>query len=295
MRTPISLAIGSIVVALVVLALKIVAYVLTGSIALYSDALESLVNLAASLAVLVAVWLGQKPADHNHPYGHHKAEYLSAVLEGVLIVVAAMAIFHEAYMAYKSPRILEAPLQGLAINGFAGLINGLWALVLIRQGRAIKSPAIVADGKHLLTDLLTSVGVIVGVGLAYYTGIAELDPLVAILVALSILWTGWGLIRSSVSGLMDEAIPDGELDRIRTIIAANADGAIEAHALRSRHSGKMTFLDFHLVVPSAMSVQDAHAICDRIELALTKQIPDMAITIHVEPEDMAEHKGIVVL
>ena len=295
MSVAMRLAIGSILVAILVLVLKYFAYLATGSIAFFSDMLETLVNLVASSAVLAAIWLAQKPADHNHPYGHHKAEYLSAVLEGVLIVLAAIAIFKEAYDALLNPTPILMPASGLMLNALAGAINGLWAMILIRKGRKLKSPALVGDGKHLLADLLTTVGVLIGVALAYLTGISELDPIVAIIVALHILYTGWGLIRSSVSGLMDEAIPDEELQMIRQIISLQADGAIEAHDLRTRHAGKLTFLDFHLVVPGKMSVHDAHDICDRIEHALKDHNPGMAVTIHVEPESKAEHQGIVVL
>lgn len=288
-------ALGSILVALVVLALKYAAYWVTGSVALYSDALESLVNVAAALAVFIAVWLGEKPADHNHPYGHHKAEYLSAVLEGVLIVIAALTIFREAFDALTAERDMTVPTLGLVINGIAGVLNGAWASVLVVKGKALRSPALVADGKHLFTDVLSSVGVIGGLLIANYTGLTILDPVIALVIGVNILWTGWGLIRSSLSGLMDEAVSLEEQEAIRAIISANAEGALEAHALRTRHAGKLTFIDFHLVVPSDMTVTAAHDICDRIENALSEGIEGATITIHVEPDTMAEHKGIVVL
>ncbi|MCV6547991.1 MAG: cation diffusion facilitator family transporter [Cohaesibacter sp.] len=295
MSVAMRLAFGSIFVALIVLGLKYLAYLTTGSVAFFSDALESLVNLVASATVLIAIWLSQKPADHNHPYGHHKAEYLSAVLEGVLIVLAALAIFRESYQALFHPKDLSISFLGFLLSGLAGLINGVWAFVLIRKGQVLKSPALIGDGKHLLSDLMTTIGVLGGVGLAYFTGIQMLDPIVALFVALNILYTGWGLIRNSLSGLMDEAIDDDELHCIRKIIAHHGKGAIEAHDLRSRHAGKLVFLDFHLVVPGCMSVHDAHEICDHIEHALTDYNPGMVVTIHVEPESKAEHKGIIVL
>jgi cation diffusion facilitator family transporter len=285
----------SIVVGLAVLALKFLAWWLTGSVALYSDALESIVNVAAAVAAFAAVRLSVRPADSNHPYGHHKAEYFSAVVEGVLIVMAALSIFHQAYQAFLEPRPLADVPLGLAVNFAAGLLNAGWALVLIRAGRRHGSPALAADGRHLLTDVLSSVGVIAGVGVAALTGIAMLDPILAVLVALGILWTGWSLTRSSVGGLMDEAAPAEVVERIRSIISASAEGALEAHDLRTRHAGRATFLDFHLVVPGTMTVSEAHDICDAIERALRSEIPETVISIHVEPDNKAKHAGIVVL
>ena len=290
-----TLAAGSIVVGLIVLSLKYVAYHLTGSVALLSDAIESIVNVATAIAVLIAISFAAQPADANHPYGHHKAEYISAVIEGVLIVIAAIAILREAWLAYQSPRLIDAPWLGLAINGGASVINAIWCYILINQGRARKSPAMVADGRHLLTDVISSFGVFAGVGLAAVTGFAILDPILAALVAMNILWSGWRLMKESVGGLLDEALPESDLSRIRAAIAANADGAIEAHDLRTRQAGRMTFVDFHLVVKGQMSVTEAHDICDRLERAIKAEVQDALISIHVEPDDKAKHSGIVVL
>jgi cation diffusion facilitator family transporter len=289
------LATGSIVIGLVVLALKYIAYHRTGSIALYSDALESIINVVTAIAALMAIRTSAKPADSNHPYGHHKAEYFSTVLESVLIVVAALSILREAYFGFLSPKVLIAPWQGMLINGIASAINAGWCFVLIRQGRKHRSPALLADGRHLLTDVLTSAGVLAGIVLATLTGWAVLDPALAALVALNILWSGWRMLKESVGGLMDEACPPETLTRIRDLISANADGAIEAHDLRTRAAGRRTFIDFHLVVPGEMSVALAHEICDRIEAAVRSDIGDALITIHVEPEEKAKHSGIVVL
>ncbi|ARQ02046.1 cation diffusion facilitator family transporter [Pseudorhodoplanes sinuspersici] len=290
-----TLAAGSIAVGFIVLALKYVAYHLTGSVALLSDAIESIVNVATAIATLFAISFAAQPADANHPYGHHKAEYISAVLEGVLIVVAAIAILHEAWLAYQSPRMIDAPWVGLAVNGGASVLNAIWCYVLIAQGRAHKSPALVADGRHLFTDVVSSFGVFVGIALAALTGLSILDPILAALVALNILWAGWRLMSQSVGGLLDEALPEGDLSRIRAVIAANADGAIEAHDLRTRQAGRMTFVDFHLVVKGQMSVTEAHDICDRLERAIKAEVQDALISIHVEPDDKAKHSGIVVL
>lgn len=289
------LAIGSILIGAVVFALKYAAYYLTGSIALYSDALESIINVVTALAAFMAVRLSAAPADANHPYGHHKVEYFSAVLEGVLIIVAALMILREAYFGFFTPRMIDAPAEGLAINAVATVINAFWSWTLIREGRRMRSPAIVADGRHLLTDVFTSVGVIIGLLLVPVTGWVWLDSVLAAFVAVNILWSGWGLMKESIGGLMDEALPEATLARVREIISSNAEGAIEAHDLRTRHAGKMTFIDFHLVVPGAMSVTDAHDICDRLERALKDDIEDALITIHVEPDNKAKHAGIVVL
>ncbi|WP_300549352.1 cation diffusion facilitator family transporter [Roseovarius sp.] len=291
------LAFGSVIIGLLVMGLKVIAWWLTGSLALMSDALESLVNVAAAVAVIVALRVAERPADSNHPYGHHKAEFFSAVLEGVLIVIAALFILREAYGGFLAPSVPDAPLAGMLINAGASLINGAWAFVLIRAGRAHRSPALVADGKHLVTDVVSSVGVLIGVGLAFATGWWVLDPVMAALVALNILWSGWGVIRQSLSGLMDEAVSDEELSRIREIIAlaASTGDAVEAHDLRTRHAGQVTFIDFHLVMPGVTTVDDAHKLCDRIEAALMEALPDARVTIHVEPEHKAKHNGIVVL
>jgi cation diffusion facilitator family transporter len=289
------IALGSIAVGLVVLALKAAAFLLTGSVALYSDAVESVVNVAAAAAAFMAVRLAAAPPDRNHPYGHHKAEYVSAVVEGALIILAAVAILNEAWDAYRNPRELDLTPLGIGANVAASVINGVWCLVLFRRGRALRSPALLADGRHLATDVASSAGVLAGVGAVAATGLQWLDPALACLVAINVLWSGAVLVRSSVGGLMDEAAAPETLERIKEVIAINADGAIEAHDLRTRNAGRLTFLDFHLVVPGDMRVSAAHDICDRIERALHDEDGDMVVTIHVEPDDKAKHAGIVVL
>ena len=293
--SPIRLAALGVVVALGVLALKFVAYRLTGSVALLSDALESIINVVASGAALLALWVAARPADANHPYGHTKAEYLSAVAEGVLIVLAAVGILRLAVPDLFAPRPVEAAWLGLGVNVLASLINGLWAAVLLRAGRRTRSPALLADGQHILTDVITSVGVVVGVVLAVLTGWAVLDPLLAILVALNILWSGWGLLSRSVGGLMDAGVDGPTETRIRQAMSEHAEGALEMHDLRTRTSGAVTFIDFHLVVPGEMSVREAHAICDRLEDALRAELENVQVTIHVEPQDKAKHHGVLVL
>jgi cation diffusion facilitator family transporter len=283
-----ALAAWSIVIAFVVLALKAFAWWITGSVALYSDALESIVNVIASGAALYAIRISHRPADQDHPFGHHKAEYFSAVLEGVLIVVAALLILAEVWRAWHAPITLDQPWMGLAVNGFASAINGIWALMLIRAGRSKRSPALVADGRHIMTDVVTSVGVIVGLVGAIVTGWTILDPLLAIIVAINILWQGWRVIGSSVGGLMDMAVDKDETMRIRDIISTNCKGALEVHDLKTRIAGRATFIEFHLVVDADMSVGESHVICDRIEDALKTEIPSVRVTIHVEPDDEAK-------
>ncbi|QND54310.1 cation transporter [Phyllobacterium sp. 628] len=282
------LAFWSIFIGIGVLALKYAAYYVTGSVALYSDALESIVNVVAALAAWWAIRVSHKPADQNHPFGHHKAEYFSAVLEGVLIVVAALLILREVWFSWQAPKVMDQPWLGLAINGGASVVNALWASLLISSARKYKSPALLADGKHIMTDVVTSIGVFIGLVGAVITGWTFLDPLLAVIVALNILWQGWNVIGSSVQGLMDVGVPTEETMRIRDIISANAGGALEVHDLKTRIAGRVTFIEFHLVVHASMSVGDAHVICDRMENALMEQIPDSSIVIHVEPEEEAK-------
>ncbi|MBZ9853468.1 cation diffusion facilitator family transporter [Mesorhizobium sp. CA13] len=282
------LAFWSIVVACVVLALKLAAWYITGSVALYSDALESIVNVIASAAAFWAIQVSYKPADQDHPFGHHKAEYFSAVLEGVLIVVAALLILNEVWQSWLNPVPLEQPWKGLAVNGVATVINAFWAWALIHTGRNARSPALVADGQHIMTDVVTSVGVFAGLVGAVLTGWQILDPALAVIVALNILWQGWHVIGSSMNGLMDRAVDTQEHMRIRDIISANCKGALEVHDLKTRIAGRATFIEFHLVVDADMSVGASHVICDRIEDALQAEIPSVRVTIHVEPDDEAK-------
>ena len=291
----VKLAVGSLLVGVTVLGLKYLAYWLTGSVALYSDALESIVNVVTAAVALVAVRIASKPADANHPFGHHKVEYISAVIEGVMIVVAALLIVHEAYDNLLDPRQFSAPIKGLAVNGAASVLNAVWCWVLITRGKLLRSPALVADGRHLLADVISSGGVVVGLSLAVALNLPILDPALALMVAVNILWSGWQVLKESTGGLMDEAVPEGTLARIRQIISEHADGALEAHDVRTRHAGRMTFIEFHLVVPGEMSVNQAHDICDRIEAALRGDDEHSWITIHVEPESNAKHSGVVLL
>ncbi|MDR3531459.1 MAG: cation diffusion facilitator family transporter [Rhodopila sp.] len=288
-------ALGSMVAGCLVLGLKGAAWWLTGSAALYSDALESTVNVAASLIAWIALRFAARPADANHPYGHDKAEFFAAVIEGVLIVVAALLIFDEAWQSWMHLHPLEQPFQGLGMNAVASAINGAWSVVLLSAGRRLRSPALQADGRHLMADVVTSAGIVAGVLLAVFTGYLILDPLLAAATGVYVLWSGMRMISSSVSGLMDTAPEPAVMNRIKELVANSAAGAIEAHDLRTRHAGRLTFLEFHLVVPGTMTVAAAHAICDRIEDALKAEMGHLMITIHVEPEEKAKQCGVPVL
>ena len=291
----IKLGIGSIILGLVVLGLKLLAWQMTGSIALLSDALESIVNVATALAALVAIRVAARPADHNHPYGHHKAELFSAILEGVMIVLAAILILREAWQGLTVRHALNAPLRGLLVNGLASGLNAVWCWVLIRQGRRLRSPALVADGRHLWLDVISSVGITFGVLLAIETGWVWLDPAMAAAVAVNILWGGWKVMQESMSGLMDESLSDAVLAEVRRVIAVEGAGAVEAHDLRTRTAGAATFIEFHLVVPGSLTVSAAHEMCDRIEAGLKGLVQGCIVTIHVEPEEKAKHSGIPVI
>jgi cation diffusion facilitator family transporter len=288
-------AVLSIGVALLVMTLKYLAYAVTGSAALYSDALESIVNLITAAVALYALHVSSQPADRRHPFGHHKAEYFSAVLEGVLIVVAALLILRAAYDAFIHPRALRTPMTGVLLNAAATVVNAAWSLCLLSWGRRHRSPALVADAWHLLSDVVTSTGVVIGLLLVTLTGWQLLDPALAAVVAGNIVWAGWQLVRKSISGLMDEAVTAEVLRHIRQVISANAEGALEAHDVKTRTAGRATFIEFHLVVPGSMTVATSHRICDRIEGALKTAVNDAEVLIHVEPEDEAKASGVPVV
>ncbi|MCZ4273360.1 cation diffusion facilitator family transporter [Maritalea porphyrae] len=294
MHKTVKLAYCSILIAFVVLGLKYLAYLLTGSVALFSDAIESIVNIAAAGVAVIALKISAAPPDDNHPFGHTKVEYFAAVGEGVLIVVAALFILREAYGGAFNPTPLNMSATGLALTATASVLNGFWSWVLIRRGLEWRSPALVADGRHLFGDVFTSVGVLVGVGLVFLTGWQLLDSLMAASVAIFILWSGWKLIRESVGGLMDEAVSPDKLALIQNTITAQAEGAIEAHDVRTRLAGRRIFIEFHLIVPGEMTVVQAHEICDRIELSLKREIVGSTVHIHIEPEHKAKPAEAIV-
>lgn len=288
-------ALASAAVGVFVTALKFAAYWLTGSLALYSDALESIINVVAAACAFLAVRVAAQPADEDHPYGHHKAEYFSAVIEGALVIVAALLILRESCFGILDPKPVDAPAMGLAVNGIATIVNAGWAMLLFRRGRRLRSPALMADARHIFADVVTSVGVLAGLGLVLATGALVLDPVVAGLVALNILWSGWRMVRDSVNGLMDQAASPDMIARIRALISHHGEGALEAHDVRTRHAGSATFIDFHLVVPGEMTVAAAHAICDRLEEVIEAEVEGAVVTIHVEPGDHAKGRGVPVI
>ncbi|MBT9369590.1 cation diffusion facilitator family transporter [Rhizobium sp. CSW-27] len=283
------LALWGIPLSIGVMALKLLAWWVTGSVALLSDGLESSVNVTAAVVAYVVIRYAQRPADHDHQFGHHKAEYLSAVLEGVLIVIAALLIVKEAWGGLMEPRLPEAPVLGLAINALAGVINAVWASVLMRIGTSHRSPALKADGQHVMSDVVTSAGVLVGLVLAIVTGYAILDPVLAIIVGINILFQGYKVISHSLGALMDKAVEPEEEEAIREAIRANSAGVLGVHDLRTRRAGAAAFIDFHLVVPADMAVGKAHEICDRLEDAIKTAIPGASLAIHVEPEGERAH------
>ena len=276
--------------------LKGLAWYLTGSVALLSDALESTVNVVAAAAALAALTVAARPADANHTFGHSKAEYLSAVFEGVLVAAAAVAIVHQAVLRLGSPRVLSDLGNdlgwGLGISAATAVLNGCLAAYLLRLGRARRSPALVADGAHIATDVVTTAGVLLGIGLAWLTGWWILDPLLALAVAAHVLWTGTRLVRDSVGGLMDEALPEDELQGLKEVLARQREGVLEIHDIKTRRSGRFPFVQFHLVVSGEMSVDRAHDLCDGLEEELRSVLPEAQVLIHVEPDSEVEHRGI---
>jgi len=249
-------------------------------------------NVAAALLAYFAVRVANKPPDENHPFGHKKAEYLSAVVEGALIVLAAFLIIREAVLALPNPHLEDAPLLGIVVNVIATGVNGAWAYLLLKIGRREGSPALEASSRHIFTDVMTSVGVIAGLILALVTGWLILDPILAILVALNILWEGWKVIRSSVDGLMDVTLSDHDLQTVSNAIEANLGAALEYRDLKGRRSANVTFVEFHLVLDGTMPVSAAHDICNDIEEELNRLYPGSVFVIHLEPDEELKGDGV---
>ena len=275
----------SIAAALVTMALKFFAYQLTGSVGLLSDAVESVVNLIAALVALWALWLAGRPADEDHHYGHSKAEYFSSGLEGALILVAAASIAIAAWPRLFHPQPLEQIGLGLGISAVASALNGGVAWMLWQGGKRYRSVTLNADARHLLTDVWTTVGVIVAVALVSLTGWLILDPLIALAVAANVLWTGLRLIRESGYGLLDTALPQVDQDTIARVLAPYRSEGIEFHALRTRSSGARRFVSLHVLVPGSWTVQQGHDLCERIEMALHREMSDTTVFTHLEPRE----------
>lgn len=272
----------SIAAALATIGLKAAAYWLTGSVGLLSDALESLVNLAGALMALAMLTIAARPADEEHAYGHSKAEYFSSGVEGGLILVAAVSIGWAAIARLLEPRPIEQAGLGLGVSVAASLINLGVALVLRRAARRFNSISLSADASHLLTDVWTSVGVVVGVGAVALTGWEWLDPIVALLVAANIVWAGFQILRSSVLGLMDTALPAEEVALVRTVLDKYAKHGLQYHALRTRQSGSRRFVSMHVLVPGQWTVQRGHHLLERIEADLRQTLPNLTVFTHLE-------------
>ncbi|MCX7960587.1 MAG: cation diffusion facilitator family transporter [Burkholderiales bacterium] len=274
----------SIGAAAATIALKLAAWAVTDSVGLLSDALESLVNLAAALLALSMLRLAARPPDAAHPYGRTKAEYFASGVEGALIVLAAAAIVWAALPRLFDPKPIAAPWLGIAINALASAINLGCGLLLVAAGRRLHSIALEADGHHLMTDVWTSVGVVAGVALVDLTGWAVLDPLVALAVAAHIVWIGVSLMRRSFRGLMDAAIPEAERAEIERIFAEyRRRYGVEFHALLTRQAGARRFVSFHLLVPDSWTVAHAHRLSEEIEERIRSLVPNAATITHIEP------------
>lgn len=273
----------SIAGAIATIALKLGAYLLTNSVGFLSDALESGVNLVAAIAAVWAITYAAKPPDTEHTYGHSKAEYFSSGFEGALILVAALGIAIAAIPRLFNPQPLEQLGIGLVLSLIAAAINGAVAMILLKASKRLRSITLRADAHHLLTDVWTSFGVLVGIGLVAWTGWQILDPILALLVAVNILWTGIKLITESGSALLDAAMPTAELEVINQILSNYDRQQIQFHAIRTRVAGAKRFVNFHILVPGAWSIQSGHDLCEEIETAIAQALPNTIVFTHLEP------------
>ena len=280
--SPVFYAGMSIVTSLFTIVVKFAAYFLTGSVGLLSDALESFVNLAAALIALATLTYAHSGADEDHNFGHEKAEYFASGIEGALIFVAAGAIVYSALPRLLAPQPIEQVGLGLALSVVAAGANLLCGWFLLKGARDHRSITLEADAHHLLTDVWTTAGVIVGVGLVAFTGWLILDPLIAIAVAINILWTGYRLMRRSFDGLMDRAIPKAEREEIETILEQVKAVGGDYHRLRTRASGKVSFIDVHVLLPGAMSVHDGHDLLEKLENEIRQKVPHVEVLTHLE-------------
>ena len=275
----------SIAAAVVTMALKSAAYVLTGSVGFMSDAIESLVNVVGAVMALSMLTVASRPADEGHRYGHGKAEYFSSFFEGSLIFAAAVGIGIAAVERLFQPRPLEQIGLGMAVSAAASVINLAAALIILRAGRRHQSISLEANAKHLLTDVWTSAGVIVGIGAVALTGWHVLDPIVALAVAANIVATGVGIVRSSVSGLMDSALPEADEQRVQAVLDRYATDGVQFHALRTRQAGARRFVSVHVLVPGQWTVQRGHHLLERIEADVRQALPGVTVFTHLESLD----------
>jgi cation diffusion facilitator family transporter len=280
-----SYAMLSIVAAVLTIGLKLGAYLMTGSVGLFSDAAESVVNLVAAMAALWALIYAARPPDEEHAFGHNKAEYFSSGLESALIIIAAVWIGITAWERLMDPQPLENVGLGLSITLVAAALNGGVALVNLRAGRRLRSIALRTDAQHLLTDVWTTLGVVLGVALVQLTGWLVLDPLIGLLVAANIVRIGVRLLRDTASGLLDRALPPEDQEAISKVLSRYEEGGIRFHALRTRSSGQRRFISMHVLVPGQWSVQQGHDLSERIENDLAAALPQSTFFIHIEPSE----------
>lgn len=283
MRPPTFYAWLSLATSIVALTLKFLAYYLTGSVGLLSDAIESIVNVAAALVALMALTYSAAKPDREHNFGHEKAEYFSSGIEGALIFVAAGVIVWTAIPRLFAPQPLEHVGVGLALSVAASFANAACAWLMLGAAKVHRSITLEADARHLLTDVWTTAGVLVGIVLVHFTGWLVLDPLIAIVVALHILWIGWHLMRRSFDGLMDRAIPDEDHAVIVEVLDALLGQGCQYHALRTRAAGAKSFVDVHILVPGKMSVHDGHDLAEQVEGDIRKRLPHVEVLTHLEP------------
>jgi cation diffusion facilitator family transporter len=283
----------SISAALLTIALKGAAYYVTGSVGLLSDALESLVNLAAALMALAMLVVAARPPDEMHAFGYSKAEFFSSGVEGALILLAAAGIVWAAVPRLITPRPLEQVGTGLAISVIAALLNFAVARLLFDAGKRYRSITLEADAHHLMTDVWTSAAIVIGVGVVTLTGWTRLDPAIALAVALNILWTGFKLLRRSVLGLLDVTLPEAEQDAIRQVLGRYEAQGFRYHALRTRHAGARSFVSLHMLVPADWTVKRGHDLLEQIERDIRAAVPGSAVFTHLEPiDDPAAAKDI---
>jgi cation diffusion facilitator family transporter len=275
----------SIGAAIVTMAMKFTAYFLTGSMGLFSDAAESCVNLTAAVFALWALTIAARPPDYEHTFGHSKAEYFSSGLEGLLILVAALSIIIAAIPKVLHPQPLTQIELGLLLSIAAAVVNGVVAWTLLKAGKRLRSITLRADAHHLLTDVWTSVGVVLGLLLVKLTGWHLLDPLMALAVAANICWVGFQLLRETTNGLMDSALPRHEQDLIQEVLSYYQQRGIAFHAFRSRVAGARNFVSFHVLVPGEWTVQQGHDLCDEIERKIMQSVARTHVTTHLEPID----------
>ena len=279
------LAIVSVLASICTIFLKLGAFFLTNSVSLLSDALESFVNLLAATITFFMIKLSMKPPDETHPYGHSKAEYISSIAEGFFIILAATAIIYTATMRILNPAPLEAPGLGLLFSIVASGINLVVGMILIKNGKQRRSLALEADGHHLMTDVYTTAGVLIGLSIVYMTKFYILDPIIAILVGLNIIFAGITIVQKSLGGFMDSSIEKPYLTSIHNTFAHYRTNTIEFHGLRTRQAGSRIFISFHVLVPGAWTVQQGHSFAEEVEKKIHASIPNSTITTHIEPHE----------